>query len=30
MLKIAVTIIEPIMTESNGALLEEDKILAIT
>jgi hypothetical protein len=30
MLKVVVTIVQQIMTESNGAVLEEAKILAIT
>jgi hypothetical protein len=30
MLKVVVTVVEQIMTESNGAVLEEAKILAIT
>jgi hypothetical protein len=30
MLKVVVTVVQQIMTESNGAVLEEAKILAIT
>jgi hypothetical protein len=30
MLKVVVTVVQQIMTESNGAVLEEVKILAIT
>jgi hypothetical protein len=30
MLKVVVTVVQQVMTESNGAVLEEAKILAIT